>query len=118
MGHPDSDQRSKHLTDNKTLIIAESYCLQSKTDFNGSDVAMVNFVPSASHCQFECQKNDACRFFTFNSGGKCFLKTNNVAGANNIAISGPKFCMSTKGKLLSFHTFFANFAKKIIYKTA
>ena len=80
---------------------------------------MVNFVPSASHCQFECQKNEACRFFTFNSIiGECYLKTNNVAVANDMDVSGTRFCISSKGKTFLSNTFFVNFSKEIVYTTA
>ena len=68
--------------------------------FNGYDLAEVSFVPSASHCQFECQKNEACLFFTFDSGGgNCYLKTNNVSEASTFRVSGSRFCISNQGKL-------------------
>ena len=84
---------------NLTFYIAACYCLENKVDYFGNNLKELDFVPSASHCQFECQKNESCTFFTFNTeNGKCFLKTNNVAVANDTAVSGPRFCISNQGK--------------------
>jgi hypothetical protein len=81
------------------MLFAASYCLYNGIYYIGSDLATFDFVPSASHCQYECQAIDACQFFTFTiNNGKCYLKTSNASGANNLAISGPKFCISHQGK--------------------
>ena len=78
---------------------SESYCLDYRTVYNGYAPTSVAWVPSATHCQFECQKNDRCQFFTFNTtSGQCALKLSKGSVQSlNYAISGPKFCATKKG---------------------
>lgn len=77
---------------------SESYCLDYRTVYNGYAPTSVAWVPSATHCQFECQKRDQCQFFTLNTiTGECALKlSKNTMQAVANAISGPKFCGAKK----------------------
>jgi hypothetical protein len=75
------------------LFISESYCLDYQSDYSSIVVGTVQWTPSATHWQFECQQNDQCKFFTFNSfGGQCFLKIGKSRSYLANGISGPKFC--------------------------
>ena len=51
-------------------------------------------VNDAASCQKECQKNDQCQFWTFNSGnGACWLKSDKTSESPGAGkTSGPKFC--------------------------
>ena len=82
------------------LFIIESYCLDYKSDYLNIDIpGPFLWAPSASHCQFECQKNEKCKFFTFNTmTGKCILKMGKSRASVSYGISGPKFCGPVQSK--------------------
>ena len=43
---------------------------------DGQELVQKYDIPSASHCQFECQKLAACFYFTYNiQTAVCWLKT-------------------------------------------
>jgi hypothetical protein len=66
----------------------------------GVNVALISWVPSATHCQHECQKNDQCLYFTFvTTDGRCVLKSLRGTKYGDYAISGPKFCSTGNGWL-------------------
>ena len=90
------------------INISESYCLEYKVDYGGVDVKIISWTPSASHCQFECQKDDICQFFTYNTmTGKCIFKSAMNKATISYAISGPKFCGQKKSmEFISLHMYF------------
>ena len=51
-------------------------------------------VDDPASCQKECQKNDECQVWSFNSGsGACWLKTEKASESpGGGRTSGPKFC--------------------------
>jgi hypothetical protein len=71
--------------------------------FDG-DLYGVNNVPSATHCQFECQKSEPCLFFSYNSDSQaCSLKNANAStGSIMLVTTGPKFCITKESKKINF----------------
>ena len=77
----------------------ESYCITQGIDHFGNDVAVIGSVFSFTHCQWECQQNDACVAFGYDMNiGRCVLKSQENPNANDAVASGPKFCNSIQSK--------------------
>ena len=79
-------------------------CFQDNTDYYGSDVKNGQTrANNAQECQTKCQENDACQYFSYDTGGgkKCWLKTKKTDNikTDNKRISGPKFCNTTGMRL-------------------
>lgn len=86
-----SDQ--KNITISYRLFLV-SNCLYNKLAIAGSDFRQVSSVISASYCQYLCQQEPKCLFFTYEQNtGLCWLKSamTNIA-SGELRISGPKFC--------------------------
>ena len=83
-----------------TYFFSVSNCLWNKFNYVGFDLANLNSIPSASHCQFECQKSAACQFFIYDMFKvQCFLKTGlGLLFSQDFIISGPKFCGKPNSK--------------------
>ncbi len=89
------------MTDQHDLIyvFSESNCLEYQSEYGGVDVGMVPWVPSATHCQYECQKMESCSFFTYVAfNGACYLKSVKSPTFEITKISGPKFCKPLNSK--------------------
>ena len=73
-----------------------------ETDFHGNDVEVLNDIFSATHCQFECQKNEDCYFFGYSvSEGRCVLKNENAMDSqlqDPLIVAGPKFCLKNSSE--------------------
>lgn len=76
-------------------------CFDRNLDYHGGDILIVpSFETNAYLCQERCQKNEECRFFTFQTiegGGHCFLKNakNSPPRDCPTCTSGPKLCPGT-----------------------
>jgi hypothetical protein len=73
-----------------------------ETDFHDNDVSVISGVSSASHCQFECQKNEDCHYFGYSiTEGRCVLKNENALDGQqqeSSVIAGPKFCLKNSSE--------------------
>ncbi len=80
----------------------ENYCYRHSINFNGYIVDTLTGIKSVSHCQFECQKSEACDCFSYNIvSGDCVRKKVQAMSdplANGDIISGSKFCMKNASK--------------------
>ena len=70
-------------------------------DFPGSDGKIIPFVQSATHCQWECQKEVSCLRFSFDiTNGRCVFKSVNNPTPTALISSGPKFCQKKTSNFL------------------
>ena len=70
--------------------------------YSSAPLELLDWVPSATHCQFECQKRPLCQFFVHDSRfALCGLKSvkEPVDTGTPYATSGSKFCATKKGLL-------------------
>ena len=81
------------------IILLESICLQTDMNYLGNDGRIIVNTASPTHCQWECQKDSTCLYFSFDrTNGRCILKTANNSTPTLAITSGPKFCTETKSK--------------------
>ena len=81
------------------IILLESICLQTDMSYLGNDGRIILNTASPTHCQWECQKDANCLYFSYDrTDGRCILKTANNSTLTPSITSGPKFCTETKSK--------------------
>ena len=81
------------------FCFTESYCFTKGIDHEGNDLTIFENVFSFTHCQWECQQNDACVVFGLDmNNGRCVLKSQENPTANGDIESGPKFCNDIKSE--------------------
>ena len=75
----------------------ESYCYNHGINFGNYNVDTLPGIKSVSHCQFECQKAEACFGFSYNRlTADCVRKAAQALPtqlAHGDFVSGNKFCM-------------------------
>ena len=70
-------------------------------DYPGNDGRIILNTASPTHCQWECQQDATCLFFSYyRTNGKCILKTVNNPTPTPSITSGPKFCTETTSKYI------------------
>ena len=83
------------------IILPETICLQTDMNYPGNDGRIIVNAASPTHCQWECQQDATCLYFSFyRTDGKCILKTVNNPTRTPSITSGPKFCTETKSKYI------------------
>ena len=78
-------------------------CFDVGIDIYGADIDSVPSIQTPYECQAECQKLQACQYWTFiTSSKRCYRKSYKPCPINHYnhpnAVSGPKFCR--KGKII------------------
>ena len=82
-----------------TTYILDSYCFQTDVAYPGNDGKIILNTASATHCQWECQQDATCLYFSYGrTDGRCVFKTVNNPSSSPSVTSGPKFCMQTTSK--------------------
>ena len=83
------------------MIFFSDRCLFYHIDIVGDVLQTLTAITSTSQCQFECQMEKQCLFFTFNvATNECMLKPglgSRVAGLQAYYTSGPKHCGFSTG---------------------
>ena len=77
-------------------------CFDVGKDIVGGDIDFVPDILTPYECQAECQKLQACQYWTLNTNSKrCYRKSYKPCPYmpdHSNAVSGPKFCQ--KGKII------------------
>ena len=82
---------------NNSGTISDGTCFKENFDYYGNDVKLL-YASNSSSCQMECQINEDCKFWTYNtlSNGRdlnCWLKSSDsFTSMKSNRISGPKYC--------------------------
>ena len=82
---------------NNSGTISDGTCFKENFDYYGNDVKSL-YASNSSSCQMECQINEDCKFWTYNtlSNGRdlnCWLKSSDsFTSMKSNRISGPKYC--------------------------
>ena len=77
--------------------VSGAKCFEENFDYYGNDVKSL-YASNSSSCQMECQINEDCKFWTYNtlSNGRdlnCWLKSSDsFTSMKSNRISGPKYC--------------------------
>ena len=86
---------------NILLIFFADKCLFHNININVDSARTISPITSVQQCQYECQSDKKCLFFTYHmTADVCYLKQGfgtTVYGLEPYYISGPKYCGFTTG---------------------
>ena len=91
-----SDMYSTCNDPNILLIFFADKCLFHNININVDSARTISPITSVQQCQYECQSDKKCLFFTYHmTADVCYLKQGfgtTVYGLEPYYISGPKYC--------------------------